>query len=205
MTAFKRKVIVLILDQENRMQKKILLLILALALFGISADAQTKQPKTVRDFFNLLPQKYFEIGCCGVDDEPDLEKAHTKYLEAFLKVEDMANGYLEGGCDGGQECIKMALFKRPNGTYIVGVETYTTMTEHNYCLEYRKGEWYDISAKVIPQFSKNKAYRLPRYGTKIEVFATKVIERISDDQVIRETGAKLYDLVWKNGKFTIKK
>lgn len=186
------------------MQKKILFLILAVALFVISADAQTKQPKTVRDFFYLLPQKYFEIGCCGVDAEPDSEKAHAKYLETFLRVEDTANGYLEGGCEGGQECIKMALFKRPDGTYIVGVETYTTMTEHNYFLEYKNGRWYDVSSKVVPQFSRNNMYELPRYGTKIEVFAKKIIEKGSD-YVINEQGAKIYDLVWSNGKFSIKK
>ena len=187
------------------MQKKILFLVLAIVLFGTSSYAQTKEPKTVRDFFNLLPQKYFEIGCCGVYGEHDSEKAHAKYLEAFLRVEDTANGYLEGGCEGGQACITMALFKRPDGTYIVGVGTYTTMTEHNYFLEYRNGKWYDVSSKVVPQFSKNKLYSLPRHGTKIEVFAKKVVEKVSDDRVIYETGAKLYDLVWRNGKFTIEK
>jgi hypothetical protein len=192
-----------VFQKENSMQKKILFLVLTVALFGIPAYAQTKQPKTVRDFFNLLPRKYFEIGCCGVHNEPDLEKAHAKYLETFLRVEDTANGYLEGGCEGGQSCISMALFKRPDGTYIVGVETTNTMYEHNYFLEYRNGRWYDISAKVIPQFSKNKLYSLPRYGTKIEVFAKKIIERVSDDQVINEMGPKIYDLVWINGKFIL--
>ena len=187
------------------MQKKILFLVLALVLSGISAYAQTKEPKTVRDFFYLLPQKYFEIGCCGVHDEPDTEKAHSKYLETFLSVDDPANGYLEAGGEAGQGSIKLALFKQPTGTYIIGVETYTEMTEHNYFLEYRKGRWYDVSSKVVPQFSKNKLYILPRYGTKIEVFAKKVVERINKDQVIYETGAKLYDLVWRNGKFTIEK
>lgn len=187
------------------MQKKILFLVLIITLFGTSSYAQTKEPKTVRDFFNLLPQKYFEIGCCGVYGEPDTEKAHTKYLETFLRVEDTANGYLEGGCEGGQACITMALFKRPDGTYIVGVGTYTTMTEHNYFLEYRNGKWYDISSKVVPQFSKNKLYSLPRNGTKIEVFSKKVIEKVSDDKIIYGIGAKLYYLVWKDGKFTIKK
>lgn len=187
------------------MQKKSLFLVLTIVLFGTSSYAQTKEPKTVRDFFNLLPEKYFEISCCVSRDEPDSEKAHAKYLEAFLEVEDTANGYLKGGCDGGQECITMALFKRPNGTYIIGVETYNTMTEYNYFLEYRNGKWYDISSKVVPQFSKNKLYSLPRYGTTIEVFAKKVIEKISEDQIIYEIGAKLYDLIWKDGKFTIKK
>ena len=186
------------------MQKKILFLVLALVLFGISSYAQTKQPKTVRDFFNLLPQKYFEIGCCGVHDEPDSEEAHAKYLETFLKVEDTANGYLEGGCEGGQACIKMALFKKPDGTHIVGVETYTTMTEHNYFLEYRNGRWYNVSAKVVPQYSKDKTYNLPRYGTKMEVFAKRFVEN-TGSHVIYDQGPKIYDLIWSNGKFAIKK
>jgi hypothetical protein len=187
------------------MTKKILFLVLAAALSVISIHAQTKQPKTVRDFFNLLPQKYFEIGCCGVHDEPDSEKAHAKYLETFLRVDDAANGYLEGGGEAGQGSIKMALFKKPNGTYLVGVETADEMFEHNYFLEYRNGKWFDVSANVIPQFSKNKLYSLPRNGNKIEVFAKKIIERVSDDRIIYETGEKLYDLVWNGGKFIIKK
>jgi hypothetical protein len=187
------------------MPKKIVLLILALALLGASAHAQTKKPKTVRDFFMLLPEEYFEIGCCGVHDEPDIEKAHAKYLETFLEVDDPANGYLEGRGHAGQGGIKMALFKRPDGTYLTGVDTHTVLTEDNYFLEYRNGRWYDVSSKVVPQFSKDKWYVMPRYGTTIEVYAKKVIEKIDDDRFIYEQGAKLYDLVWKNGKFTIKK
>ncbi len=187
------------------MNKKILFLIMAIAVLVTAGQGQTKQPKTVRDFFNILPAKYFEIGCCGVHDEPDSLVAHTKYLESFLRVEDTANGYLEGGCDGGQSCITMALFKKPDGSYVVGVHTSNTMHDENYFLEYRAGRWYDVSAKVVPQFSKNNGYRLPRYGTKVEVFSTKVVERISPTQVIRDLGPRLYDLVWKNGRFTIVK
>lgn len=189
----------------NALPKKILLLILAAALSVISIHAQRKQPQTVRDFFILLPREYFEIGCCGVRDEPDSEKAHAKYLESFLRVEDTANGYLEGGGEAGQGNIKMALFKKPNGNYIIGVETADEMYEHNYFLEYRNGKWFDVSAKVMPQFGKNKLYSLPRHGTKIEVFAKRIIEKVSEDQVIYEVGAKLYDLVWNGGKFKIKK
>jgi hypothetical protein len=47
-------------------------------------------------------------------------------------------------------------------------------------------------------------YELPRKGTTIEVFAKKIIET-GDDYEISEKGAKLYDLEWKGGKFTVKK
>jgi hypothetical protein len=187
------------------MKSKFLFLVLVLAVLAPIGAAQTKQPKTVRDFFNILPTKYFEVGCCDAHDEPDLVVAHTKYLEHFLRVEDTANGYLEGGCDGGQSCIAMTLFKKPDGNYIVGIHTANTMYEDNYFLEYRGGKWYDVASKVVPGFSRDKGYALPRYGTTVEVLSTRVIERISPTQVIRETGPKLYDLVWRNGKFTIKK
>lgn len=186
------------------MQKKILFLILTVALFAIPAFAQTKQPKTVRDFFNLLPREYFEIGCCVEYGETHTKEGRAKYLERFLEVDDPANGYLEGRGHAGQGGIKMALFKRPDGSYLAGVETHTVLTMDNYFLEYRNGKWFDVSSKVVPQFGKNKFYSLPRYGTKIEVFAKKAIEKISDEQIIYETGAKLYDLVWNGEKFTIK-
>ena len=185
------------------MKRKLLSLAIALGVATVTAAAQNPQPKTVRDFFMLLPAKYFEVGCCGADGKTDLKTAHRLYLDAFLRVEDTANGYLEGGCDGGQSCISMALFKKPDGTYIVGVHTADTMYEHNYFLEYRGGRWHDVSAKVVPGFSRDKGYALPRYGTTVEVLSTRVIERISPTQVVREPGPKLYDLVWKNGKFTI--
>jgi hypothetical protein len=188
------------------MKSKALILVIALAAFAVPAAAQSSPaPKTVRDFFMLLPAKYFEVGCCGADEKTDLREAHRLYLQTFLRVEDTANGYLEGGCEGGQSCISMALFKRPNGTYVVGVHTANTMYEDNYFLEYRGGRWYDVSAKVVPGFSRDKGYALPRYGTTVEVLSTRVIERISPTQVVREPGPKLYDLMWRNGKFTIKK
>jgi hypothetical protein len=80
------------------------------------ATVQTKQPKTVRDFFNLLPQKYFTIeGCVDNPTRENCDKARAKYLNSFLEIEDIANGYMKGGCDGAQSCFSMALFKRPNG------------------------------------------------------------------------------------------
>jgi hypothetical protein len=183
------------------MKVRLLQVVIALTAFAGFASAQSNLPRTVRDFFMMLPAKYFDVGCCGADEKTDLKEAHRLYLEQFLRVEDTANGYLEGGCDGGQSCITMVLFKKPDTNYVVGVHTANTMYEENYFLEYRGGRWYDVASKVVPGFSRDKVYVLPRQGTTVGVFSTRVIERISSTQVIRETGSKLYDLVWKNGKF----
>jgi hypothetical protein len=171
-----------------------------------NGDAQTSsnQPKTVRDYFMLLPQKYFVLEGCEPKTDKDCQKAKLDYLKTFVDVEDTQNGYLKGGCDGAQSCLEMALFKRPDGSYLVGVSTFAEMMEDSKFLDYRNGNWTDVSAQVVPQYSRKNIYEQPRYGTVVKVFAKKVIEK-GKDYEISERGAKLYDLEWKDGKFTIKK
>ncbi len=177
---------------------------LALAFFVGNAAAQIKNPKTVRDFFTLLPQKYFTLESCLPAKDKNCSKARAEYLKTFTEVEDTANGYFKGGCDGAQRCPEMALFKSPDNSYIVGLATFAEMMNDYYFLEYKNGKWTDISAIVVPKFSKKNVYELSRNGTTIEVFAKKITE-IGDNYEISEKGAKLYDLEWKGGKFTVKK
>jgi hypothetical protein len=176
----------------------------------ITASAQTKQsstanPRTVRDFFNLLPQNYFPIISCKVQSDKNCDKARREYLKNYLIVEDTANGYMKGGCDGGQKCFVMALFRRPSSSrtsrsYIVGLNTWDEFGEETYFLEYSNGEWRDIGKEVVPEYNKErKAYELPRYGTTIEVYELK------SDEIGNKRSRKLYDLIWKEGKFSIKK
>jgi hypothetical protein len=161
---------------------------------------QTKQPRAVREFFNLLPQKYFPLEACA--DNPtkqNCEKARARYIENFLEIEDTPNGYWKSGCDGAQSCLTMTLFKRPNGAYLVALQTDFEMGTDNYFLEYKNGKWADIAARDVPNFSKNNVYQLPRSGTTIEVFARDKNSEFGDK------GKKLYALVWKNGKFSVKR
>jgi hypothetical protein len=167
-------------------------------------EVSSGQPKTVRDFFMLLPQKYFTLEGCQPETDKDCRKARLDYLKTFVDVEDTENGYLKGGCDGAQSCLEMALFKRPDGTYLVGVSTFAEMMEDSYFLDYPNGNWTDVSAATVPQFSRKNIYEMPRYGTTVKVFAKKIIEK-GEDYEISERGEKLYDLEWKDGKFTVKK
>jgi hypothetical protein len=182
------------------MKKKLLPAALLACALVLAAHAQTAQPRTVREFFNLLPQKYFPLeGCSANPTRQNCEKARRAYIESFLEIEDTANGYWKSGCDGAQTCLTMALFKRVDGTYLVALKNEFEMGSENYFLEYKNGKWFDIASRTIPNFSKNNIYELPREGTTVEVFARKN----TDD--IPERGKKLYDLVWRNGKFSVKR
>jgi len=183
------------------MTRRFLILTIAAMILTLSASAQTSQPKTVRDFFNLLPQKYFTLEGCYPETDKGCKKARAEYLRDFTEVEDVANGYFKGGCDGGQSCIEMAIFRRPNGTYLVGLATYGEMINDFYFLDYAGGKWTNVSPSVVPGFSKKNWYELPRVGTTVTVYERKVLEHL-DDFDVTERGKKLYDLVWKNGRFT---
>jgi hypothetical protein len=107
---------------------------------------------------------------------------------------------MKGGCDGAQKCFTMALFKRPSGTYIVAINKTFETAEETHFLEYTSGNWKDIGAQIIPEFGKEKTYELPRQGTTIAVYELK-----ETDEGFIERSEKLYNLVWKNGKFSINK
>jgi len=171
----------------------------ALLLASAAAGAQTARPKTVRDFFELLPQKYFMLEGCAPARDKNCARARAEYLRRYLQIEDAANGYMQGGCDGAQSCFEMALFKRPDGTYVVGLTTSHEMSENSYFLEYAGGAWRDIGARVVPEYGEDKVYELPRHGTTVEVYENRVVP----GEGYRERGRKLYDLAWKSGNFTI--
>jgi hypothetical protein len=166
-------------------------------------DPQTSGPRNVRDFFMRLPEKYFVLEGCDRDKDKDCRKAREEYLNTFGEV-DIANGYIKGGCDGGQACMEMAIFKRPNGSYLVGLATEAEMMNDNYFLDYSNGTWTDVSTSVVPEFSKKNMYAIPRNGTTVQVFSKKIVEKGADYEV-SERGPKLYDLEWTDGKFTKKR
>ncbi len=161
-------------------------------------------PGTVMDFFALLPEKYFTLEGCDRASDKDCKKARADYLKTYTEVEDIKNGYFKGGCDGAQSCIEMAIFKRPDGTYLVGVATFAEMMNDFYFLDYAGGKWTDVSTEAVPEYSKKNWYELPRVGTTMKVFSKKIVEETADYEV-SDKGKLMYELAWKDGKFTKQK
>jgi hypothetical protein len=167
-----------------------------------SSGPRIEQPKTVREFFELLPQEYFTLeGCVDNPTKNNCDRARAEYLRTYLEVEDTANGYMRGGCDGAQSCFQMALFKRPNGTYVVGLTKMLEDVEISHFLEYANGRWRDVGRQVVPEYGENKVYELPQYGTTVGVYENKKVA----GKNYRKRGRKLYNLAWAKGRFTIER
>lgn len=156
-----------------------------LALFALpvfSSLAAQVTPKDVVEFYLALPKKYYE---------PD--RAHRQELIAEgsgrIIAKDIKNGYLAISGDAGDPGVVVAIFKKPDGKYIVGLNVYDEMTEKFYFLQYGV-VWRDVSSEIVPEYSGRLKYELPRYGTTVKV--------------TNSAGRKLYDLEWKQGRFVKK-
>lgn len=150
---------------------------------GFASNKQSSDgPKTVKDFYLLMPEKY--NGYSREEREEALDSTET-----FV---DIKNGYI--GSQIGQlgERFQAAIFKRPDGGYILAYnedgDPSVDVATKFYLLKYENGAWSDVTTELLPvSVNKNYHYDLPNTGTTIKVTTAK--------------GAKLYSLAWKNGKF----
>lgn len=175
--------------------------ILIYILAGTSLSfGQDISPKTVRDFFHLIPTEYFGVACCdGNRDE---------FIRKYVTVTDTANGYMEGSDtkeDPKYQGFKLKVFFSKNTT-IAGLYSHGIGREDYYFLEYKNGKLLNIS-KSIPNYSRDNIYELPRKASTIKVYKknySSLKKEISVDETVTR-GNYIYSLIWQNGKFTVKK
>jgi hypothetical protein len=160
-----------------------------LALTLVSAGAPLKQPPalTVLDYYMLLPERYFMA-----DQEMRVKWMLDPKRGAIV---DKNNGYLYARGDGGQTDIYVCVFKRHDGANLIGVETQTPEMDDLTYLDfyfYEDGKWNDVTKRIVPiAISESLKYKMPRYGKTI--------------RVTREHGKRVYDLIWANGIFKLKR
>ncbi|MEP6923673.1 MAG: hypothetical protein ABI954_04340, partial [Pyrinomonadaceae bacterium] len=171
---------------------KTFVLIAILLLLAIGVEAQTKQAKTARDFFMLVPSEFYTFQCCS-----DNKK---EYLKQYVSSENI--NFLEGTDEGVNE-FTLAVYGRPNGTYLIGLRSQAEHWQDYYFLDYKNGKLVNISKTAVPQYSTDNIYEFAQDGKTIHVFRKKYdspTKEISADYGVSK-GRKLYDLVWSNGKF----
>jgi hypothetical protein len=91
--------------------KKLIYLLIAIVAFSTFAFAQ---PKTVTDFYLAMPSNLYNF--TQIKDKAAL----TKYRKKNIKIEDIKNGYLRIESNDLEGHGEVALFKKNDGSYIVG-------------------------------------------------------------------------------------
>ncbi|MFL6227264.1 MAG: hypothetical protein ACJ741_00640 [Pyrinomonadaceae bacterium] len=151
-----------------------LLLLLAVTIATAAgsgtAAAQSPEPKTVADFFLLVPERYME----GYD---------RRFREEMLRGErrgvvvDIPNGYISYDASDNPSGFEFAIFRKSNGKYLVAYSTgafYEPEVDSGptlFLLSYEGGRWRDVTRATLPVgFDQKLAYKLPRRGRSIEVW-----------------------------------
>ena len=190
------------------MKLKICLTILTILCFQQLISAQTSEPKTVTDFFYLLPESHFAPYYDGEGEKPDLRK----YRKSIIKVEDIKNGYLrlEGLWEGWAE---VAIFKKTNGKYIVGAantECGPVCGSTVLFYSYENKKWSDVTAKVFPEITDAQikaAYKRHKTNEDDEPGLVYELPRIGKTITVRTDGGKdivFFELTWNGTKFILK-
>lgn len=154
----------------------------------------------LKDAYLTMPAKYLRFDQCNPNSNVDKEciKYRAEYLNMYVTIDE--RNYFNTGGESFNPTITLALFRRTNGSFVVGVSSETTVGWTIGFLEKKGGKWVDVSRSVIPDFDQKNYYQLQRYDKSIEV------RRIDpNDDAGGDYGPRIYDLVWKNDKFTISK
>lgn len=143
-------------------------------------------PKTVVDYFLLIPDTWLAIPA----DERKV------VLAASGTVNDVKNGFLSFTY-GDSDSYTFTVFRKPTGGYLSalcfkGQILSKTGAVKDTCqvtfLDFDKGAWNDVTAKVLPTADQSDlVYELPQVGTTI-----KVKKAGSDES---------FELLWKDGAF----
>lgn len=142
----------------------------AVAQAGGAAAAQPPEPKTVADFFLLVPQRYMD----GYELRFRQEMLRGEHRGVVI---DIANGYISYDASDNPTGFEFAIFRKSNGGYLVA---YSTGAFHDpdfgndpilFLLSYEGGRWRDVTRASLPAGLHEKmTYKLPREGRSIEVW-----------------------------------
>ena len=148
-------------------------------------SSRTSEPHGVVDYYLLLPDQYFEA---------NKEQRLNWMLDAKRgAVVDLEHGYIYAPGDGAQTDIYVRLFARTNQRPLIAVKSYASDSQDFSYLdffEYKDGGLYPVNVAPV---TVNERFRveLPRIGDTIHVSNAH--------------GSPLYDLVWSETKFQVRR
>ena len=165
------------------------LTILLAHFIELPAQAQTTQrtePRTVVDYFLLVPDSYL--------DGSDRQVREEMVRNGYLNIVDVKNGYILYDASDNPTGFEFAIFRKGNGRYIVAYsdgifwDSEFSAGSRFHLLSYEGGRWRNVTKSVLPvKFDKRLVYKLPRQGRTIEVTDKR--------------GRKVYTLTWRSDRF----
>ena len=142
----------------------------------------------VRDYFHTLPERYLDIPAAS----------RAALLQSGDAIVDVKNGYIsvQNGASGR---YVLTVFRRSADSYLIALShtrpasSAALAASRLFFLRYEQDKWSDVTDEMLLPLSFDPAlnYELPRYGTTIPV--------------TNRAGAKVYELVWTNGRFLVKR
>ena len=150
-----------------------------------ASAALSREPKTVADFFLLVPDRYMH----GYD---------LPFRQQLLRGErrgtviDIKNGYISWNASDNPEEFEFAIFRKSNGKYLVAFSSLgePDLYPSYFCLlSYDNGKWRDVTRALLPvAFDRRLDYKLPRRGRTI---------------VVARDWRTRYRLTWANDRFRV--
>ncbi|HJR07861.1 MAG TPA: caspase family protein [Pyrinomonadaceae bacterium] len=152
---------------------------------GRTRVAEGGRLRGVREYYYTLPERYLDIPV----------ESRAALLQKGDAVVDVKNGYisLQNGASGQ---YVLTVFRRTADSYLVALANTRPASagaraaSRLFFLRYDLEKWSDVTDAVLPvPFDPSLNYELPRVGTTISV--------------TNRAGAKVYDLVWAQGRFVV--
>ena len=175
---------------RNLRANLVILALLWLALFAGAQEIRAEsvsspEPKTVADFFLLVPERY--VGY-PLDFRQQLLRGERRGT-----VIDIPNGYISWDASDNPEEFEFAIFRKSNGKYIVAFSSPGDpglFPSRFFLLTYDNGKWRNVTRALLPvTYNKLFDYKLPRQGRSI---------------VVTRDWRERYHLTWRDDRFRVK-
>ena len=176
---------------KPRTPNLVFLALLLLALTGSAmtfnaSPASSREPKTVADFFLLVPERY--VGY-PLDFRQQLLRGERRGT-----VIDIKNGYISWNASDNPEEFEFAIFRKNNGKYVVAFSSPGDpglFPSRFFLLTYDNGKWRNVTRALLPTgYNKRFNYKLPREGRSI---------------VVTSEWRERYHLTWTNDRFRVRR
>lgn len=162
-----------------------LLVVFTAGLSGRVEPAPAAPKLTVKDYFRLVPERFF-----GYDRAFRQDLLAGKIPGAKI---DVPNGFISYRATDNPESFEFAIFRKKNGRYVAAFSVpfdpdRPDTTSKLMFLKYEGSKWTDVTRAVLPIGTDRRlTYRLPRRGRDIHV--------------INAQGRQVRTLRWVDGKF----